>query len=396
MKINYNVSAVVANAALTVNEKKFNVSTERLSTGYKVNHAKENPSGIAIAKRMNAQLKGLSQSKDNASTAVSVVSTAEGALTEIQSMIQRMNELSVQAATGTKTDSDRESLQAEIKELKEEIERMKNDTEFNGKKLLNGDCDLKGYADAKGIKVSYYSDETPVANYKFSLVNPIPLDQDGNVDLKDGSVTLLQDGSENAFPKEAKITYDGDKVTVTAANEFEITFKVDKNVTTTSQDGSISLDITGIGAMRVQIGANEGQVLAIRIPEVSLDTLGLSDIDISTQEGAQRAIELSKQANAYISSVRSRIGAYENRLEHTQSSLGVTEENVTSAFSRIMDTDMAEEMTEYANQQVLNQAGISVLSHICVSKCATKMCGQITCKASYRIIVIYLRQQMYD
>ena len=362
MKINYNVSAVVANAALTVNEKKFNVSTERLSTGYKVNHAKENPSGIAIAKRMNAQLKGLSQSKDNASTAVSVVSTAEGALTEIQSMIQRMNELSVQAATGTKTDSDRESIQAEIKELKEEIERMKNDTEFNGKKLLNGDCDLKGYADAKVIKVSYYSDETPVANYKFSLVNPIPLDQDGNVDLKDGSVTLLQDGSENAFPKDAKITYDGDKVTVTAANEFEITFKVDKNVTTTSQDGSISLDITGIGAMRVQIGANEGQVLAIRIPEVSLDTLGLSDIDISTQEGAQRAIELSKQANAYISSVRSRIGAYENRLEHTQSSLGVTEENVTSAFSRIMDTDMAEEMTEYANQQVLNQAGISVLT----------------------------------
>ena len=362
MKINYNVSAVVANAALTVNEKKFNVSTERLSTGYKVNHAKENPSGIAIAKRMNAQLKGLSQSKDNASTAVSVVSTAEGALTEIQSMIQRMNELSVQAATGTKTDSDRESIQAEIKELKEEIERMKNDTEFNGKKLLNGDCDLKGYADAKGIKVSYYSDETPVANYKFSLVNPIPLDQDGNVDLKDGSVTLLQDGSENAFPKDAKITYDGDKVTVTAANEFEITFKVDKNVTTTSQDGSISLDITGIGAMRVQIGANEGQVRAIRSPEVSLDTLGLSDIDISTQEGAQRAIELSKQANAYISSVRSRIGAYENRLEHTQSSLGVTEENVTSAFSRIMDTDMAEEMTEYANQQVLNQAGISVLT----------------------------------
>ena len=362
MKINYNVSAVVANAALTVNEKKFNVSTERLSTGYKVNHAKENPSGIAIAKRMNAQLKGLSQSKDNASTAVSVVSTAEGALTEIQSMIQRMNELSVQAATGTKTDSDRESIQAEIKELKEEIERMKNDTEFNGKKLLNGDCDLKGYADAKGIKVSYYSDETPVANYKFSLVNPIPLDQDGNVDLKDGSVTLLQDGSENAFPKDAKITYDGDKVTVTAANEFEITFKVDKNVTTTSQDGSISLDITGIGAMRVQIGANEGQVLAIRIPEVSLDTLGLSDIDISTQEGAQRAIELSKQANAYISSVRSRIGAYENRLEHTQSSLGVTEENVTSAFSRIMDTDMAEEMTEYTKYNVLQQAGTSVLA----------------------------------
>ena len=362
MKINYNVSAVVANAALTVNEKKFNVSTERLSTGYKVNHAKENPSGIAIAKRMNAQLKGLSQSKDNASTAVSVVSTAEGALTEIQSMIQRMNELSVQAATGTKTDSDRESLQAEIKELKEEIERMKNDTEFNGKKLLNGDCDLKGYADAKGIKVSYYSDETPVANYKFSLVNPIPLDQDGNVDLKDGSVTLLQDGSENAFPKEAKITYDGDKVTVTAANEFEITFKVDKNVTTTSQDGSISLDITGIGAMRVQIGANEGQVIQIEIPALQALYMGVKDLDITTEDKATAAIDTIGDAINQLSGIRAKIGAYANRIEHTITNLDSTEENMTAAYSRIMDVDMATEMTEYSTVQVLVQSSTAMLA----------------------------------
>lgn len=362
MKINYNVSAIIANAALGVNEKKFNVSSEKLSTGYKINHAKQNPSGIAIAKRMNAQLAGLENANQNASNAISVVSTAEGALTEMQSMVQRINELAVQSANGTKTDEDRASIQAEIKELKEELTRMKDDTEFNGKKLLNGDCDLKGYADAKGISVSYYSDEVPVKNYKFNVVNPIPLDADGNVSLTDGDVTLLTDGSENAFPADAAISYDGDKVTVKASNSFEVTFQIDKNVTTTSADGSISLDLTGIGAMRVQIGANEGQVLDIRIPEVSLNTMNLTDVDLSTQEGAQEAIEASKQANAYISTVRARIGAYENRLEHTQSSLDVTSENVTGAYSRLMDVDMSEEMTEYSNQQVLNQAGISVLT----------------------------------
>lgn len=362
MKINYNVSAIIANAALTVNEKKFNVSSEKMSTGYKVNHAKENPSGIAIAKRMNAQLRGLENANQNASNAISVVSTAEGALSEMQAMVQRMNELAVQAANSTKTDEDRAAIQEEVKELKEELTRMKNDTEFNGKSLLNGDCDLKGYADANGIAVGYYSDEVQIGTYKLTITNPIPKDADGNVDLKDGDVTLLQDGSENAFPSDAKITYKGDRVTIKASNDFEVNFYVSDTVTTTSADNSISLDLTGIGAMRIQIGANEGQVLPIRIPEVSLKTMGIEDLDISTEESAQEAIELSRQANAFISSVRARIGAYENRLEHTGTSLNVTEENVTAAFSRLMDLDMAEEMTTYTNQQVLNQAGISVLT----------------------------------
>lgn len=362
MKVNYNISAVIANAALSVNEKKFNVSSEKLSTGYKVNHAKDNPSGIAIAKRMNAQLRGLGQANQNASNAISVVSTAEGALIEMQSMVQRMNELAVQAANGTKADEDRDSIQSEIVELKEELNRMMEDTEFNGRKLLNGDCDLKGYANANGVSVGYYSDETPLGNYQLTIANPIPVDAEGNVDLTDGDITLLQDGSENAFPPDAQITCEGDKVTVTASNDFEITFYVDETVTTTSADGSVTLDLTGMGAMRVQIGSNEGQVLDIRIPEVSLRTMGLEDLDISTAENAQKAIEISKQANAFISSVRARIGAYENRLEHTESSVEITEENVTAAYSRIMDVNMAEEMITYTNQQVLNQAGISILT----------------------------------
>lgn len=361
MKINYNVSAIIANAALSVNEGRYNVSSERLSTGYKVNHAKENPSGIAIAKRMNAQLRGLDRASQNASTAISVVSTAEGALTEMQSMVQRINELAVQAASGVKTDDDRAAIQDEIKELKAELERMKNDTEFNGKKLLNGDCDLKGYSDVDGLSVGYYSDEVPIGKYSLSVVQPLSRDAEGNINLREGDVTLVQDGSETAFPADAMISYRGDKVTVKAGGEFEIQFYM-SDAYDAAGSSDITLDLTGMGAMRVQIGANEGQAIAIRIPEVSLKTMGLEDIDLSTVEGAQEAIELSKQANAFISSARSRIGAYENRLEHTGNSIDISEENMTAAFSRLMDTDMAEEMTEYTNQQVLNQAGISILT----------------------------------
>lgn len=356
MKINYNVSALIANSALTVNEKKFNASTEKLSTGYKINHAKDNPSGIAIAKRMNAQIEGLTHANQNASNAISVVSSAEGALSEMQAIVQRMNELAVSSSNGPKTDDDREALNQEIKQLKDQLTSMMNDTEFNGKHLLNGDCDLKGYADKPGVKVNYYADEVAVGNYQFS-VNSLAKDADGN--LLDGAVTLLQDGSENAFPIDATISYEKNRVTVTASDNFQMTFKL---LDDAPVGENVTLDITGIGAMRVQIGANEGQVLDIRIPVVSLEAMGLEDADVSSVEQAQKTIVYSKNANAFLSSVRSRIGAYENRLNHTQTSIDITSENMTGAYSRIMDVDMAEEMTEYSTLQVLNQAGISVLT----------------------------------
>ncbi len=124
----------------------------------------------------------------------------------------------------------------------------------------------------------------------------------------------------------------------------------------------ITLDLTGIGAMRMQIGANEGEIMEIRIPAMGLEELGLKNTDLSTKEGALLAIEQTETANSFISSVRARLGAYQNRLEHTANSLDATTENLTDAYSRIMDSDMAEEMTAYTNEQVLTQAGISILS----------------------------------
>lgn len=355
MRISYNISAILANKALNQNDNRLSTASERLSTGYKINSAKDNPSGLAIAKRINMQLRGLSNASQNASDGVSVVQTAEGTMQEMQEMIQRMNELAVQASNGINNDKEREMVEMEVDQLKEEINRLAYDSEFNGKKLLNGDCDLKGYTNTKGVKVSYYADEVAIGKYTITAINPA-YDADGN--LMDGSVTLLTAG-DDSFPPDSYISYNGNKVTVTAANSFEVTFSVDETLTGANQ---VVLDLTGLGAMRIQIGANEGEVMEIRIPEVTLDTLGLDKLDISTKEGAVKAIEQCKNANSYISKVRSRLGAYQNRLEHTTASLDLTHENMTGAYSRIIDTDMAEEMTEYTNLQVLTQAGVSMLA----------------------------------
>lgn len=356
MRVNYNISAILANKALNQTDSKLSVSSERLSTGYKINHAKDNPSGLAIAHRMTMQLRGLSNAAQTASDGVSVVQTAEGAISEMQDMVHRISELAVQAANGTNSDDDRKMIQEEIDQLKLELTRIASDTDFNGKKLLNGDFDLKGYADVEEVKVSYYSDEVKVGQYVISAINPT-YDADGN--LMDGSVTLLQDGSANAFPADCTIRYEGNKAIIEGRDSFRVDITIDDSLASAS---NVTLDITGLGAMRMQIGANEGEIMEIRIPALGLEQLGLKDVDLSTKEGALKAIALTDEANTYISSVRARLGAYQNRLEHTANSLDATNENLTDAFSRIMDTDMAEEMTEYSNEQVLTQAGISVLS----------------------------------
>lgn len=355
MRINYNISAMLANKALGKNDSKLSASSERLSTGYKINSAKDNPSGLAIAKRMNMQLRGLSNASQNASDGVSVVQTAEGTMQEMQDMIQRMSELAVQSANGTNTEKEREMIEMEIDQLKEEIDRVAKDTEFNGKKLLNGDCDLKGFTNTKGVKVTYYADEVSVGKYTVSAINPT-YDADGN--LMDRSVTLKTSG-DDAFPPDSYISYEGNRVTVTAADSFEVSFSLDETFTGASD---VVLDLTGLGAMRIQIGANEGEVMEIRIPEISLEALGLDKVDLTTKEGSVKAIDQTKNANSYISKIRARLGAYQNRLEHTTASLDLTHENMTGAYSRILDTDMAEEMTEYTNLQVLTQAGVSMLA----------------------------------
>ncbi len=369
MRINYNVSAMTSNNCLRRNDNALAKSIERLSSGLKINRAKDNASGLAIAKRMNAQLEGISVAGDNANDGVSVIEIADGALSEIHDMLQRMNELAVKAANGTMSDTDRQAVEDEVAQLKEGIEQIVEATEFNGQKLLDGSFDLKGYTNNTDVKVNYYSDEVTAKEYTLDVLN-VTLDTDGNImddlnDLNGGKVSATEAGG---FPPNCKVTeVEGNRITIADKTGFEMTLEIQNMVTApdttvTPNIEKVKIDITGFGDMSIQIGANEGQTLDMRIPAITLANLGIADADYTTQDGARESIDKVDKAINYLSSVRSRLGAYQNRLESTVDSLDVTYESMTSAYSRIMDVDMAKEMTTYSNLQVLTQAGTSVLA----------------------------------
>ena len=181
-------------------------------------------------------------------------------------------------------------------------------------------------------------------------------------------VTKLDIGSEFPAGATAEVSKDN-LLTIKGANGFEMTLdlsKIDLKKSLENQTDvtiqNLTVDITGIGAMRLQVGANEGQVLAVEIPAVSLRNMGIENLDVSTEEGALKGIEDVDKAVKFVSDVRGRLGAYQNRLEATVNNLDVTAENMTAAYSRIMDIDMAEEMTNYSTYQVLTQAGTSMLA----------------------------------
>ncbi len=362
MRINYNVSAMTANNSLKRSDNALAKFLQRLSSGIKINRAKDNAAGLAIAKRMNAQLEGLSVAGDNANDGVSVVETADGALGEIHDMLQRISELAVKGATGTMSDEDRKAIEEEVAQLKEGIEQIVEVTEFNGQKLLDGSFDLKGYTTNTQVKVDYYSDTVTAKNYTITALT-VNLDADGNI-VEDATTLANTIGLGSEFPPNCTVSkVDGNVVTIADKTGFEmrLTIQGAPNSSVTAAT-PLEINITGYGDMSVQIGANEGQTLDMRIPYVSLKNIGIADTDFTTQINCQDALGKMDEAVAYISSVRSRLGAYQNRLESTVDSLDVTYESMTAAYSRIMDTDMAREMTEYTNLQVLTQAGTSMLA----------------------------------
>ena len=353
MRINYNVSAMLSNNALAKNDSLLSQSLQRLSSGLKINSAKDNPAGLAMSKRMNAQIEGLYQASQNASNGVSIIETADGALSEIQSMIHRMSELSVQGNTAVKSDVDRGIIQNEIAQLKDEIQRVADSTEFNSQKLMDGEFDFKSYTSEIDIKINDVSDEVSIKKYTLDslmIQRNAAGELEANVDFGEGFPNDIQ----------AEEMKDG-LLTLKASGGFEMVIDT-QNMQEGQAYTNVEIDVTGIGAMRLQIGSNEGQVLPVRIPKVSLQNLGIEDIDVTTMEGANDAVERLKGANAHISEIRSRLGAYQNRLESSINSIDITSENMTAAYSRIMDVDMAEEMTKYTTYQVLTQAGTSMLA----------------------------------
>ena len=363
MRINYNAQAMRANTSLAKADNLLTQSLQRLSSGLKVSSAKQNPSGYAMSKRMNMQIEGLSTATQSANDGISIIETVDGALSEVHEMLQRLNELCVKAANGTMTDDDRSIIQSEVDQLKEEITRASKTTEFNGQVLLDGTFDLKGYTTNNDVKVQYYSDQVQAQKY---VLDSLTVDFNADGDITAVSPATITGGT--GFPANATVSYENNRVIISGADDFEMILSITPpEITPPATEGTkpfskLTIDCTGTGALDMQIGANEGQSLAIRIPAVSLENMSIDKIHVRTADAAEASISKVESAIKFVSSVRSRLGAYQNRLEHTVNSLSVTSENMTKAYSGIVDVDMATEMTEYTSKQVISQAATSMLA----------------------------------
>ncbi|MGN0482207.1 MAG: flagellin [Lachnospiraceae bacterium] len=438
MKINHNMAAVITNNQLLRTEDKLSQTMERLSSGLKINHAKDDAAGMAISSKMQSQIDGLDQASRNGSDGMSVIETADGALNEVVNIIQRMRELSVQAANGINSQDDKQAVQDEISSLKEEIDRISKDTEFNAKPLLDGNLAKRVYPSTSGVSRVEVSDEVPSGCYSLEMASAkqaevdvtlptgtLPSDtffsingvevtfQTGETadDVKeklrntaeqagvkliedngqyklqtdaygssaqikinsdsdlfgigttvdvtgtDSKVTLTTTG-DDAFSHTATAQADGNRITVTDRNGFELSFYAESGFT----NETITFEVTDIGPMTLQIGAREHQIMNVVIPELSTESMYIDDVDVTKVGGPEKAMNSLDGALKKVSSVRSKLGAYENRLDSATASLDQAQENLTQALSRISDADMAEEMTEYTKLNVLSQAATSVLA----------------------------------
>ncbi|MBQ6787279.1 MAG: hypothetical protein IJO85_06115 [Lachnospiraceae bacterium] len=551
MRINYNTSSIIARNALNVNDNRLSSSIQRLSSGFKINSAADDAAGLAISIKMNAQIKGLEQANKNANDGISVVNTADGAMSEMHDILQRMNELAIQSANGTNSDSDREQIQLEIDQLVQELDRIAETTQFNAQNLLDGSFAYKGYTNTENIKVMSYSDGVSSGTYSIKQLSYYHYEDtikdhaayvenspEGEITHEDSYAAVSADDIKAAlvtddqitpgegmkgFPDGAKVIIKDENVIIEAENDFQVKLSLNdrmgidgsgvtttsvttyittdcyKNITVTNQEGTIryniselniikdwgedetmdpaqttptvsyhtgseeeglrhltedfadyfktinpdaeymvtgcavdeqtgnitinyenvedttdagrytfklfdegnknpdgtpdptelkdslhthtdtvkteytvgdknddtqniNLNLTGMGPMRIQVGANEGQVIQIEIPALGTEYLGVDGLDITTEEKATEAIDVIAEAIDYLSGIRSKIGAYCNRIEHTITNLDVTEENMTASYSRIMDVDMAKEMTEYSTVQVLVESSTAMLA----------------------------------
>ncbi|WP_293755720.1 flagellin N-terminal helical domain-containing protein [Vallitalea sp.] len=582
MRINHNIPALRALHQLTMNNSKLDKTLERLSSGLRINHSSDDAAGLAITQKMDTQVRGLDQAKRNTMDGISLIQTAEGALNEVHSMLQRIRELSVQASNGTYDDKDRKAIQEEVRQLQKEIQRISDNIEFNERKLLNGEIDRRAFPNFDNIaKIVSLSDTVKPGNYKINIVsdatkakitstkecktiqengvvslngeevkinktdtpemifaklrglaekvgvNLKAVDNAGNsvgfalnagvklqfeskhygsdykLDLK-GSNEVLDnlglssqtvkgkdveasiDSKNSDFSPTATVSTKGNIITVTDTNGFEIKFEavegiagnneVYKEGITKASAGTGGMGLTnekaeifvkafmnalgkgknvdeaknaacdaisvgsnapgvantvdailnkagdaadaikgGVGTiikagltngdteediiaeimkkpatrgeaisalaaykaavsnqtnvsvldagpLDLQIGANEGQFMEIRIPNLSPKALGIHTLNLSTTNDAQLAINTVDKAISQVSGIRAKLGAYQNRLEHTVNNIGVASESMTEAMSRIQDADMAFEMAQYTQKNVIAQAGTSMLA----------------------------------
>ena len=450
MVVQHNMQAANANRMLNITTSAQSKSTEKLSSGYRINRAADDAAGLTISEKMRKQIKGLDRASTNAEDGVSAVQTAEGALTEVHSMLQRMNELATQSANGTNSNTDRKAIQDEIDQLTTEIDRVSETTKFNETYLLKGDGAEKAHnvnahdAGIDGVSLTDKGDKVEVtlkelkAGDKISIAGKnytIGAEATDGQALVDGQATdgktITVNGTTYTYKTDKWTDGNGNSVKIgTGANDGEIKISagdVVSNGTKTltvmkdanAADGIDDNDSTVITAKKAyqlqtaeivkasSIGAdtaaevngankndnyatatktftlNKGTVsykdalsfnlhvgadadmtnkITVNIDSMNSAGLGVKGIKADTEQDATYAIDAIADAISTVSSQRSSLGAVQNRLEHTINNLDNVVENTTSAESRIRDTDMAEEMVNYSKNNILAQAGQSMLA----------------------------------
>ncbi len=474
MRIQHNIAAQNSYRQLGGNNNALGKNLEKLSSGYKINRAGDDAAGLAISEKMRSQITGLKKAQDNANDGISLVQTAEGALTEVHSMLNRMVELADQSANGTyDNETDRANLQKEVTSLKNEIDRIAESTNFNGIKLLDGSMggagstgvtfnSVTGLQDKNGtdVKVSisgvnqgdtvtvsagatagvektvldaakgtYAYTVTLKEGFKYTQEDIDNLLKDSGLSMQTNSkdyilatntmtsgtataasaalastnvgtgadelefrstvaggrtnniaVATGAEGVSIATNGDIKISLDIDNKSYTQDDINKMLANAGANLELVSGDIAKGAGITGSsnlgtlvsgagsenlnGALSLQIGdtADSFNKVDVKVGNMSCDSLGISDVNIGSQTGAKAALAKINSAINSVSSTRGDLGAVQNRLEHTINNLGVTEENMTSAESRIRDTDMAKEMMAYTKNNILVQASQAMLA----------------------------------
>jgi len=357
MVVRTNMAAINANNSLSQASKAQQKGMQKLASGFKINCAADDASGLAISEKMKNQIKALDTAKDNCEDGANLIQTAEGAIGEVHDILTRMTELAEKAANGTLGDEDRNSLQKEMDQLSGEIDRIATTTNFNGHKLLDGSIGSNGY-----VKISAKAGGSTSASHiasKFGTAGTVSTEftagaGDKGVKIADNSGTL-----KVSVDVEDKATA-GIKLqigeTSTQADKLEVTinsFHTDSLFAGIQGFKNSSSDDTDTKA-----GA-EGAIK--RNNDYSTYQQAIS-IDISDQDHASAAADAIRQVSSYVSDERGKLGAQQNRLEHTVNNLTTASENTTAAKSRILDTDMAKEMMAYTSKNVIAQAAQSMLA----------------------------------
>ena len=398
MRINTNISALNAYRQLNANQSAISKSIEKLSSGFRINRAGDDAAGLAISEKMRGQIRGLTQASRNAQDGISLIQTAEGALNETHSILQRMRELATQAATDTNTLTDRKEIQKEINQLLIEIDRIAEQTEFNTQTLLNGTYTEKvfhiGANEGQNMEISIGNMGTEalgdgeaggspavaaggeLSGVTFTAQEPgaagneieiVFVDPESNaaelgvvVDDKTITVSLATDGSGDITSTvneivEAINEHAGASALVSAAGTGETAVTLGTEPTVTLSGGADAVTgegKTGIAALFVE-NVDE-------IDEGDLEALGSTGV--LTQAGADAAITNVNKAIEQVSAERSKLGAIQNRLEHTIANLGTSAENLQAAESRIRDLDMAQEIMAFTKDTILQQAATAMLA----------------------------------